>query len=295
MIVAARPLVSIAMAARNASRHIAEALSSIETALGHSGIPYEVTLADGGSADNTRELALAFRNVRLVSTSDSGIYDGMNRAISAAQGEMLILLNSDDMLEAAALALAVEVLAQHPSAAMVSGSVLTGTVRHDAVELKNRGPLSIEGLLFGIPAINARLIRTAALKAAGPIASELGLGADREILARLLRNGERGIAVNKPIYFYRSHAGSATIANDEAARNRIYQSDDTLIRYMRAAYAIDSRHEAALRAFDALSGLKHKRAGLSRIPYPAPHATNSLDLARGVWLNRMWRGRLSGY
>ena len=45
-----QPRVSIVMAARNAANYIGEALSSIEPALGHSDLTYEVVLADGSSS-----------------------------------------------------------------------------------------------------------------------------------------------------------------------------------------------------------------------------------------------------
>lgn len=288
------PRLSVAMAARNAERHIGEALHSVEAALGSGGLSYEIVLADGASSDNTLAIASAHPRVRLVSTRDAGLYDGMNRAIAGAQGTFVVILNSDDLLMPNALAHAVAALEDDASAAMVSGDVLMGTSLTAATRFTHDRRATMEGLLFGIPAINARVYRTAALHAAGPIRGELGLGADREILMRLFAKGARGVTCAEPFYFYRSHEGSATIANDAAARTRIYGSDDTLIRALRAE-ALYAKHDAVLRAFDALTGLKMKRLGLPRAEAARVRAPGMRDLARGLFLNRKWRGVLSGY
>lgn len=289
------PLLTIAMAARNAATYIGEALGSIDAALAGSNASYEVTLADGASSDTTVEIAGSFPHVRVVSRSDKGIYDGMNRAIAAAQGEMLVLLNSDDMFLPGTLARAIDMLASTPAADMVSCDAVSGTHVESAARLTSTAPMSMEGLAFGIPAINARLFRMDALRRAGPIAGDVGLGADREILMRLVANGVRGIKLAEPLYFYRSHAGSATIANDEAARRRIYLSDDTLIRFLRRTNAGGDALQPALRAFDALTGLKLRRAGIARPERPHDQPVGAADLVRGLRLSRKWRGVLSGY
>lgn len=63
---------------------------------------YEVIISDGASDDYTFEyVSKAFAdysNIKVYSSPDSGIYDGMNKAFSKVKGQWLIFLGSDDEL-----------------------------------------------------------------------------------------------------------------------------------------------------------------------------------------------------
>lgn len=57
----------------------------------------ESLLIDGGSTDNTLELACQYQHVsRIVSEPDQGIYDAMNKGLQLATGEVIGILNADD-------------------------------------------------------------------------------------------------------------------------------------------------------------------------------------------------------
>ncbi len=61
---------------------------------------WEVLIMDGGSTDNTIEIASSFNNnrIRIFSESDDGIYDAMNKGIIKSSGKWLYFLGSDDYL-----------------------------------------------------------------------------------------------------------------------------------------------------------------------------------------------------
>lgn len=63
---------------------------------------FEVLIIDGLSTDETIEIAGAYSNVipklTIVSESDKGVYDAMNKGILKAQGTWLYFLGSDDQL-----------------------------------------------------------------------------------------------------------------------------------------------------------------------------------------------------
>lgn len=297
MTVTNEPAVTIAMAARNAERFIEEALASVAPAL-HT-VPYEIVLADGGSTDATRTLAARYPAVRVVSNSDSGIYDGMNRAIAAARGGLLLLLNSDDCLEPGAVARMVALLERNPDAAFASANIVTGPDRATAASRRNTAPLSADGILFGVPAINARLFRVSWLKRAQSFRCDAGLGADRDLLLRLHALGARGVGLSEPAYFYRSHEASATLAGGAQGRLRVYRSDIDLVRAILDTPGLQAAvRGSALRAFAALALLKLKRSGHPEAAHDALPALPRLtlaDTARGILMNRIWRTKLSGY
>jgi glycosyltransferase involved in cell wall biosynthesis len=291
-------LVTIAMATRNAERFIGEALASVPLALEGADADYEIVLADGCSEDKTLEIAARDPKLRLVSRSDSGLYDGMNRAIASATGEFVLILNSDDMLLPLVVPQAVAALGRDPSADFASGGVLSGSSITGTVCRRHRSPLTAEGVLFGVPAINARLFRAPFLRRLGPIRTDIGFGADREYLLRAIRVGGRGMSIDRPLYFYRGHEGSQTMSNDRAGRLRVYRSDLQLARALLEGDVLSSEHAKLVRAFMALAILKLRLSGAHDETVAAPSAHERLgprDLARGLWLRCRWRGVLSGY
>ncbi len=65
---------------------------------------YEYIIVDGGSRDKTIEYIEAYKEkfmnqLVLISEPDKGIYDAMNKGIRKAQGEFIVIINSDDYLE----------------------------------------------------------------------------------------------------------------------------------------------------------------------------------------------------
>jgi glycosyltransferase involved in cell wall biosynthesis len=285
------PLVSFVMATRNASAFLAAALSSIPAET--EDFRCEVILADGGSRDATLAIATADARVRVVSRADGGIYDGMNRAITAASGDLLLLLNSDDLLLPAAFAAAARLLAATPRLGHVSGGVLFGATPQAAAANRCRQSLSAEGALFGVPAINARLFRTALVRSVGPFRQDLGLGADREWLLRLARTGAGSADSGAPFYFYRQHAGSHTLAGGLDGRRRVYRAEAQLAAGCLADPSCSAEERRMLRAGYALARLKLRLTG--ETPPARPVAPGLADLLRGLRLARRWRGRLSGF
>jgi glycosyltransferase involved in cell wall biosynthesis len=76
---------------------------TIESVISQSYTDVEFIVKDGGSKDNTLEIVKGYSDVfgsrlKIISEPDEGIYDAMNRGISVASGDVVGILNSDDML-----------------------------------------------------------------------------------------------------------------------------------------------------------------------------------------------------
>lgn len=87
--------ISIITATYNSDKTIIDCLNSI---FNQTYKNYEVIIIDGLSTDNTLNLVSSFSSdVRIFSESDKGIYDAMNKGIALATGDVIAILNSDDL------------------------------------------------------------------------------------------------------------------------------------------------------------------------------------------------------
>lgn len=88
--------ISVVTAVFNRVETVAAAIDSVQS---QSWTDVEHVIQDGGSTDGTLEIIkqCAKSSTLLVSESDSGIYDAINRGISRATGSVIGLMHSDDV------------------------------------------------------------------------------------------------------------------------------------------------------------------------------------------------------
>ena len=88
------PLVSVITATLNASKYLREALNSI---LNQTYQNIEVLIIDGGSTDDTKEIANMFPKVSFVTQNGKGLFDAWNQGIKMCTGDFVAILDSDDI------------------------------------------------------------------------------------------------------------------------------------------------------------------------------------------------------
>lgn len=93
-------LVSIIVPTLNAGKYIRNCLESIQN---QSYRNYEVILVDGGSIDDTLNIARGFSNLTIISQKDEGLAGAWNDGIRASNGTFLTFLDSDDSWETSTL------------------------------------------------------------------------------------------------------------------------------------------------------------------------------------------------
>ncbi|XSZ47713.1 glycosyltransferase [Francisella noatunensis] len=71
---------------------------TIQSVISQSYQDIEYIIIDGGSYDGTLDILTKYRSKlsKVVSESDDGIYDAMNKGIALATGDITHILNSDD-------------------------------------------------------------------------------------------------------------------------------------------------------------------------------------------------------
>ncbi|WP_096686056.1 glycosyltransferase family 2 protein [Ichthyobacterium seriolicida] len=89
--------VSIITVVKNRSNTIEDTISSV---LSQDYKDIEYIIIDGNSTDGTMDIINKYRSVisKVVSESDDGIYHAMNKGIDLCTGDIIGILNSDDML-----------------------------------------------------------------------------------------------------------------------------------------------------------------------------------------------------
>jgi hypothetical protein len=113
--------VTVLMPCRNAGPYLQAAVQSVLA----QPESLELLMADGGSSDGSlqvlEDLAVADPRLRIVSRSDLGPADALNKAFRSARGTLIGWLNADDLMPPGALARSVAALNAHPEWLMVYG------------------------------------------------------------------------------------------------------------------------------------------------------------------------------
>lgn len=88
--------ISIITVCLNSRRTISDTINSV---LAQTYPNIEYIIVDGASSDGTRELISSYgtKISKLISEPDQGIYDALNKGIRAATGDIIGILNSDDV------------------------------------------------------------------------------------------------------------------------------------------------------------------------------------------------------
>lgn len=91
--------ISIVTATYNSSKTVRD---TIESVLSQTYKDYEYIIIDGVSKDNTLEIVKEYEpkfegRMKIFSEKDKGIYDAMNKGFQKATGDVLMLINSDDL------------------------------------------------------------------------------------------------------------------------------------------------------------------------------------------------------
>jgi glycosyltransferase involved in cell wall biosynthesis len=292
-------ILSVVMPCLNGMPHLPASIESVKSVL--SGDSHEIIVADGGSTDGTLDY-LRNARVTLIEKPDRSLYEGLNNAISQARGQYIAWLNSDDLLLGGIADLWRK--AREDSADLITGEAEIASEDRIVWQSDHHaGPMSPASILFAVPTVNSRLMHAGLLRAAGPFPSDIGLGADRYMLLKLLHlAGKRGFQPSAA-YRYNSHSGSSTMAATWKSYRDVHDANLRLTRALRDE-APGRNAPELIDAFASLSALASARAaffggdpmkawgdGLAAFrDNPSP-----TGWYRGLSLHRRYRGHGSGW
>jgi glycosyltransferase involved in cell wall biosynthesis len=205
--------VSVLIPAYNAAATIADAL---ESALNQSPPPFEVVVSDDGSTDDLAAALRPFRShVRVLCEPNGGLAAARNRAAAVAQGELLALLDADDVWLPGRVDALMSAAASRPDLAVLTtdavesraGVLTPGTyyaTREFAVDRQDLAILR-SNFIFG-----AGAVRADAFRAVGGYRTGARYAEDWDLWIRLLLRGYRAGLIDQPLYEYRRSAASLT-------------------------------------------------------------------------------------
>lgn len=207
-------LISVITPCLNRAGFITEAVESVRLQDHHQ---VQHVIVDGGSTDGTLEALHAYPDLRVISEPDRGIYDGLNKGIRLAEGEVIGFLNTDDLYEPNVLGSIARAFEEQPGTDAVVGSATVFSGSSDLMDLPAvpSGQLLIRATV-GPPVFNAWFFRRALLEEMSGFDLRYRYVSDRELLIRMAFRRISYVTLERKVYRYRMHPGSITLSGTES-------------------------------------------------------------------------------
>ena len=234
-----QPLITCVIATHNYGRFVGRAIRSV---LGQEGLPagcLEVLVVDDGSTDDTPAVLSSFGDaITTLRQENAGPAVATNRAIRAARGHYIALLDADDEWLPAKLSRQLELFERRPEVALVHGNMELiddeGNVIHPSL-IEKISRLQASGrvlgrLLEGNQVQTTLMMRTDAANSLPPAPSWVGCR-DWWIAAHVAAKHEID-AIHEPIARYRMH-GANLSQNDRPGTEPWLRLEERDIRVQR--------------------------------------------------------------
>ena len=208
------PTISIITPTLNRADLIEDAVQSV---LDQNYPRTEHIFVDGGSTDETLKVLSKYSHLKVISEPDRGIADAMNKGVRQARGEIIGILNSDDIYADGVFMEVARQFAKDPDVKTVSGGALVYEKAKDGqkkiiLDFTNEDQigLSYKAVTLDGGCINARFFHRNVYKNVGLFDTQYQIAGDRDFLIRAAMAKLKEVKIPKLIYWYRSHPSSLT-------------------------------------------------------------------------------------
>jgi glycosyltransferase involved in cell wall biosynthesis len=229
--------VSIITVSFNSAKTIAD---TIESVLSQDFPEIEYIIIDGNSSDDTVQIIRQYENriSKWISEKDQGMYDAMNKGIAMATGDVIGILNSDDVYMNVHVISDLMALLEKQKAQVVFADLILVNQGDDNKVLRyyDSGHFHPDKFRYGwMPAHPTVFVRRELYQKVGPFSTTYQIAADYEMLIRMLAIQKAPYAyLPKPVVRMRSGGASTAglsrnwILNQEIVRackeNGIYSN-----------------------------------------------------------------------
>jgi glycosyltransferase involved in cell wall biosynthesis len=193
---------------------------AIESVLAQNYPKFEHIVVDGGSTDGTAAILARYSHLRVIREPDRNLYDAINKGLLLADGDVVGLLNSDDVYSPGAFAAAAEILSD-PAMEMVIGGAEIFTLRdgRETVRRRYTGPRAIglreANAIGNVTLINSAFWRRSLHTRIGLFDDRFPLAADKDFWMRLAIAPPAHRLLPLVLYRYLSHDGSLTFSDTD--------------------------------------------------------------------------------
>jgi len=219
---------------------VAFVAQAVESVLRQDYPAVEHIIMDAGSSDGTLELLHSFPHLRVHSEPDEGIYDGLNRGVRIARGDIIGFLNTDDLYEPDVFRSVAQAFEAAPEIdAVVGGASIFREDRGGDQAVMASFPCVAPGELLmrateGAPIFNAWFFRRRFLEEFGGLDTHYLYAADRDLLIRMAFRDASYAGLNRPVYRYRMHPGSYTLSGQDSGEDPfMFETRALAERYVR--------------------------------------------------------------
>lgn len=232
----------------NAEESIEKTMQSV---LNQSYENIEYLIIDGQSTDSTLEIVKKYqekyKNIRLVSEKDSGIYNAMNKGASYAQGEYIYYLNSGDLFPNETIVEQVMQKIEKTKPDILYGNIDVdyGTHQHRILYAKQKR-LKKLWIALGITVCHqAVFAKTSLLKERG-FDESFKLWADQEWMMQLLKKKVTVETIEESVCIYDGFGESSSAVNLEL----VFQESDRITKkYTPVIYYVTKPMKWVLRIY----------------------------------------------
>ncbi len=245
-----RPLLSIITPSFNRAAFISQAIVSV---LRQDYPNVEHIIVDGGSTDGTLQVLAGYPHLRVISESDLGMYDALNKGVQIATGEFIGFLNTDDFYGEGVFG-EVAALFERTKVDAVAGQTILFLRNKDNLDsVIRRSRLLTEQelwreLIYANPGFNAWFFNRRVFDRIGHFDSTYRITGDREFLIRFVLSDLTYTLFDRVVYWYRMHDDSLTFSRNSL---RIFQIADENLRLVERYASIVPKN--------ARSELEHQR------------------------------------
>ena len=193
--------ISIITPTYNAGKHLEDNIKSV---LMQKFDNIEHIIVDAMSTDNTINIVNKYRDhfSKVIVEKDFGIYDGMNKGIMAAKGDLVGILNADDYYNDEALKLVLRAYELSSKKDIIHGDM---NIVYKNMHSLSRGDLSNEAFKNGHFKLNhaATFVPKSIYDKLGLFDIQYKSGADREFLLRAYHKNVKFLVIDKPLANFR--------------------------------------------------------------------------------------------
>jgi glycosyltransferase involved in cell wall biosynthesis len=220
-------LVSVIMPVYNAERYLREAINSI---LVQTYSHFEFIIIDDGSSDNSSDIIKCYRDDRISAYffNNGGCSRQRNFGISVAKGEVIALMDADDISEPTRIEEQFNFLKSSPDVQIVGTNCLYINDKGERI-LSKKYPESHEEIEFIAPVLcpicpSSMMTYKKILTDLGGYTEELLVAGDYNLILRLLAKGYSFHNYQKTLYNYRIIKTSLSQTKSEMQKINHYNS-----------------------------------------------------------------------